>query len=304
MVRERLEVSERRACSITGQPRSTQRYAPRADDDEKRLVARMHELVGERPRYGYRRLAALLRGEGFRANDKRVHRLWKQEGFKVPKRSVRKRRLGTSANGVARLSAKAPGEVWAWDFFHDRLADGRAVKWLACVDEFTRECLLLEPRRSIKATDAAAMLGRVIAERGAPKHLRSDNGPEFIARALRRFLGQSNVATLYIEPGSPWQNGFAESFNARVKDELIGVEIFTSMKEAEVIGHDWRRDYNARRPHSSLGYLTPSAFAAQWHGDQDGKPDTRHPKSPSPLGGRGQEPTTNSYPQPLIAAGT
>jgi transposase InsO family protein len=259
MVRERLEVSEPRACTITGQPRSTQRCAPRADDDEKRLVARMHEVVRGHPRYGYRRLAALLRGEGFRANDKRVHRLWRREGFKVPRKAVRKRRLGTSANGVARLSAKAPGAVWAWDFFHDRLADGRAVKWLACVDEFTRECLLLE---------------------------------------LRRFLGQSDVATLDIEPGSPWQNGFAESFNARVKDELIGVEIFTSMKEAEVIGHDWRRDYNARRPHSSLGYLTPSAFAARWHGNQD----TRHPISSLPP--RGEGPGTTNNPQPLIVAGT
>jgi len=262
MLTGRLDLSERRACTITGQPRSTQRYEPHPDDDEKRLVARMHDLVREHPRYGYRRIGALLRGEGFRANDKRVYRLWRQEGFKVPKKSVRKRRLGDSSGGVMRHSAKAPNEVWAWDFFHDRLADGRPVKWLACIDEYTRECLLLEPRRSIKAKDAAALLARVIAERGAPKHLRSDNGPEFIAGGLREFLRESNVGTLYIEPGSPWQNGFAESFNSRVRDELNGVELFTSMKEAEVVGGDWREAYNLRRPHSSLGYLTPAAFAA------------------------------------------
>lgn len=261
MLRDRLEMSERRACKVTGQPRSTQRYEPKPNDDERRLVARVHELVGEHPRFGYRRIAALLRGEGFRANDKRVYRLWRREGFEIPKKPVRKRRLGESRNGVARRKATAPNEVWAWDFFHDRLADGRAVKWLACIDEYTRECLLLEPRRTIKAADAAGMLTRVIAERGAPAHLRSDNGPEFIARALREFCGKVGVETLYIEPGSPWQNGFAESFNARVKDELIGVEMFGSLLEAQVIGADWKEAYNTRRPHSALGYLTPAAFA-------------------------------------------
>jgi len=148
MLTGRLELSERRACAIAGQPRSTQRYEPRVDEDEQRLLARMHELVGEHPRYGYRRIAALLRGDGFRANDKRVYRLWKQEGFKVPRKSVRKRRLGDSSNGVTRLSATAPNEVWAWDFFHDRLADGRPVKWLGCIDEYTRECCWRPAARS------------------------------------------------------------------------------------------------------------------------------------------------------------
>ena len=304
MVQDRLEVSERRACEITGQPRSTQRYEARGDGGERRLAGRMHELVGKYPRYGYRRIAALLREEGFRANAKRVYRLWKREGFKVPKKPVRKRRLGDSANGVTRKSASAPNEVWAWDFFHDRLADGRAVKWLACVDEYTRECLLLEPRRSIKAKDAAAMLQRVIAQRGAPAHLRSDNGPEFIAKALKRFLAQSKIGTLYIEKGSPWQNGFAESLNARVKDELIGVEIFTSMMEAEVIGGDWREAYNKRRPHSSLGYLTPAAFAADWIRPPRRKNDKASPKSPSPLGGRGHRKDSTHNRETLIVAGT
>lgn len=262
MLGDRLAVPQRRACAIAGQPRSTQRYEPRADDDGKRLVARMHELVREHPRFGYRRVAALLRADGFRAGDKRVHRLWRREGFRVPRKPRKRRRSGASENGVAKLAAAAPNQVWAWDFMHDRTADGRALKWLTCTDEFTRECLLLAPARSIKSRDAAAMLAAVIAKRGAPKHLRSDNGPEFIAAALRRFLEENKVATAYIEPGSPWQNGFAESFNARVKDELIGVEVFTSLKEAEVVAADWKESYNKRRPHSSLGYLTPAAFAA------------------------------------------
>lgn len=262
MLTDRLGVSERRACTVTAQPRSTQRYESAPSDDEKRLVARMHELVREHPRFGYRRIAALLRADGFRANAKRIYRIWKQEGFKVPRKPRKKRRLGASANGVTRRCASAPNEVWAWDFFHDRLADGRAVKWLACIDEFTRECLLLEPRRSIKARDAVAMLRGVMKKRGAPAHLRSDNGPEFIASAMRTFLANSNVETLYIEPGSPWQNGFAESFNSRVKDELIGTEMFTSLIECRVVGGDWKDSYNRRRPHSALGYLTPEAFAA------------------------------------------
>jgi transposase InsO family protein len=302
MLQDRLQLSERRACKVTAQPRSTQRYARRIDDDERHLVACMHELTRQHPRFGYRRIAVLLRAEGFRANDKRVYRLWKQEGFKVPKKSVRKRRLGDADGGVIRRRATRPNEVWAWDFFHDRLADGRAIKWLACIDEFTRECLLLEPRRSIKAKDAVAMLKEVFAKRGAPKHLRSDNGPEFIAKALREFLADSNVQTLYIEPGAPWQNGFAESFNARVKDELIGVEIFTSPLEAQVIGGDWKEGYNTRRPHSSLDYLTPDRFAESY----------KHPKTVGREGrhGKGQRPPfrsnveTTHNPETLIAAGT
>jgi len=302
MLTDRLEFSQRRACKVTGQPRSTQRYAPRIDDDNRRLVARVHELVRKNPRFGYRRIAIELRQEGFRINDKRIYRLWKQEGFKVPKKPVRKRRLGNADGGVIRRRATKPNEVWAWDFFHDRLADGRAVKWLVCIDEFTRECLLLEARRSIKSKDAVAMLKEVFARRGAPKHLRSDNGPEFIAKALRSFLKESNVETLYIEPGAPWQNGFAESFNARVKDELIGVEIFTSLLEAQVIGGDWKHAYNTSRPHSALGYLTPARFAES----------QKHPKEVGREArpGASQRPPFRSTvrridnPETLIAAGT
>lgn len=269
MLQERLEIPERRACTIASQPRSTQRRKPRCiDDTVRRMTARMHELVLENPRFGYRRIAALLRSDGFRVNVKRIYKLWKSEGMKVPEKPVRKRRSGSCEGGITRKKALSRNHVWAWDFFHDRLADGRPVKWLACIDEFTRECILLEPHRSVTGEKAKTLLGKVIRERGAPAYIRSDNGPEFIAAALRDFLKQEHVETLYIEPGAPWQNGYAESFNARIKDELVGVEIFTSLLEARVIGGDWKASYNTRRPHSSLGYLTPAAFAAKLSADE------------------------------------
>ncbi len=226
LVSSPLGLSQRRACALVNQPRSTQRHKPKPPPPEReRILVRMRELVALNPRFGYRRVAALLREEGFRANPKRIRRLWVKEGYKVPRRTVRKRRAGSAEGGLTRLRATAPNQVWAWDFFHDRLEDGRPVKWLACVDEFTRECVVLEPRRSIKAQDAAEMLEGAMARRGAPAHIRSDNGPEFIAQALRDRLAVHGVATAYIEPGAPWQNGFAESFNSRVKDELIKPEI-------------------------------------------------------------------------------
>ena len=200
------------------------------------------------------------------------------------------------------LRATATNQVWAWDFFHDRLEDGRAIKWLACVDEFTRACLLLEPRRSIKGTDARDLLAGGIAQRGAPQHLRSDNGPEFIARALREHLRAQGITTAYIEPGAPWQNGFAESFNSRVKDELFKPEIFRSLTEARVLCRHWKHDYNTRRPHSALNYLTPEAFARQ---------EAKVPQPEeifAPPGGQTKQPQhhypTNPLPQEsLITAG-
>lgn len=254
-------MSERWACELVEQPRSTQRYEPQEADDEGRLVSRMLELVRAHPRFGYRRIWRLLRREGVVVNRKRIYRLWRQEGLKVPKKQRKKRRLGNSANGCVRHRATRKNQVWAWDFVHDSTANGRPLKWLALVDEYTRECLALRVARSIKAQDAIDVLAEVFAMHGIPEHLRSDNGPEFIATAMRDWLQQVNVGALYIEPGSPWENGYAESFNSKFRDEFLNVEEFDTEVHARALAGAWQADYNDHRPHSGLGYLTPSEFA-------------------------------------------
>lgn len=258
----RFDTSERHACRVIDQPRSTQRYAPRARDDEVALVRRIHELVRGHPRYGYRRIWALLRAEGWRVNRKRIWRLWKKEGFKVPRKQRKKRRLGQSANGIVRRRAEHKDDVWTWDFIHDRDEQGRALKCFALVDEYTRECLALEVERSLTALDVIDILSQVLWVRGTPGHIRSDNGPEFIAHAIRRYLGQAEVGTLYIEPGAPWENGYAESFFSRLRDELLNCELFADLADAKYQAATWQNDYNHRRPHSSLDYRTPAAYAA------------------------------------------
>ena len=245
-----------------GQPRATQRYQPRPCEFERRLVGRMLELVREHPRYGYRRIWALLRREGWRVNRKRIHRLWRREGLKVPRKQRKKRHLGQSANGCARRRAEYKDHVWAWDFVHDRTRDGRPLKWLTLVDEYTREDLALEVGRGLRAEDVIDVLVELFAVRGVPQHIRSDNGPEFIAAAIRRWLGYAGVETLYIEPGSPWENGYAESFNSRFRDELLAREEWENLPEARAYGTRYRLEYNHRRPHSALGYQTPAEFAA------------------------------------------
>jgi transposase InsO family protein len=261
-LRHRHGVSERRACRTVRQPRSTQRYRAKRKDDEAVIVTKMHELVRRHPRYGYRRIHALLRRWGFRINRKRVWRLWKQEGLKVPQKQGKKRRLGTSGGGIERHGAERMDHVWAWDFIHDRDEKGRAIKTLSIVDEHTRECLALEVGRSFKAVDVLDVLRELFVVRGVPEHIRSDNGPEFIAQAIRRFLAAAEVGTLYIEPGAPWQNGYAESFHSRLRDELLDAEVFADVAEAKSLAARWKNDYNHRRPHSSLGYVTPAEFAA------------------------------------------
>lgn len=257
-----LNASERRACRVVQQPRSTHRYQPRGKEAEERLVMRMLELVREHPRYGYRRIWALLRREGWGVNRKRVYRLWRREGLRVPRKARKKRRVGSSANSCARRRAEHKDHVWAWDFIHDRTEGGGPLKWLTMVDEYTRECLALEVERSIKATDVVDVLAGLFRERGVPGHIRSDNGSEFIAGAIREWLGWSGVGTLYVEPGAPWENGYAESFQGRLRDELLNVEEFESVREAKALGARWHRQYNQQRPHSALGYRTPAEFAA------------------------------------------
>jgi putative transposase len=261
-LRDTFGVSERRACRVLGQPRSTQRQKPKTKEEEERLVTRMLELVRLHPRYGYRRIWALLRREGWRVNRKRIWRLWRQQGLKVPRKQRKKRRLGCSANSCVRRPAEHKDHVWAWDFLHDRTADGRSLKWLTLVDEYTRECLALEVRRGMTAKAVSAVLAGVVQERGAPGHMRSDNGPEFIARVIRGWMAKAGLETLYIEPGAPWENGYAESFNSKVRDELLNAEEFASELEARVLGKAWKEEYNHVRPHSALGYRTPAEFGA------------------------------------------
>lgn len=260
-LREQFEVSERRACELIDQPRSSQRYVSKRRDDEPSLVKQILELVKCHPRFGYRRIAALLRREGWSVNDKRVYRLWRREGLKVPQKKRKRRRLGQSENGCHRRCAEHKDHVWAWDFVFDRTTSGSPLKCLSIIDEFTRECLTLKIDRSITSEDVIDALAELFAMRGVPKHIRSDNGPEFIADAIGRWLGQLDVEALYVAPGSPWENGYAESFHGRLRDEFFAVEQFENIATARALIRAWREEYNYHRPHSSLGYVPPAEFA-------------------------------------------
>ncbi|WP_460166642.1 IS3 family transposase [Thermostilla marina] len=262
-LRQRFSVSERRACKTLSQPRSTQRYRAKPRDDEAALAGRMLELARRRPRWGYRRIAWLLRQEDWRASDTRIYRLWRREGLKVPQKKRKRRRLGTSENGCVRRRADHKDHVWCWDFVFDRTTGGSRLKWLTIVDEHTRECLAMKVDRSITSEDVIETLAELFARRGVPKCIRSDNGPEFVAEAIRAWLGRMGIETLYIEPGSPWENGYAESFHSRLRDEFLATEVFESLAAAKVLTELWREDYNRNRPHSSLGYVAPAEFAAR-----------------------------------------
>jgi putative transposase len=255
-----------------GQPRSSQRYEGRKAHRDRALVERMIELSRKNPRYGYRRVWAMLRREGWRVNRKRVHRLWRKEGLKVPEGKQRKRRRlleGTSENGCTRRRAERSDHVWSYDFVMDETEDGRRLKMMPIVDEYTRECLSIEVERSITAEDVVSILASLFRQRGEPTFIRSDNGPEFIAKAIKRWLEASGVKTLYIEPGSPWENAYSETFISRFGDELLKREVFADLLEAKVLVEDYRGHYNHYRPHSALGYQTPDEFAAA--ADLDGK---------------------------------
>lgn len=259
----KFEVSERRACRVLGQPRSSQRYAPRQADRDTAIVERMAALSAGNPRYGYRRIWALLRREGWEVNKKRVQRLWRGADLKVPRKQHKKRRiaLGSSESGCSRRRAEYIDHVWSYDFAMDQTEDGRRLKVMPVVDEHSRECLALEMERSITAGDVVETLRRLFRDRGGPKYIRSDNGPEFIAEAIKRHLAASGVGTLYIQPGSPWENAHSETFVGRLRDELLDRELFANLKEAKVLAADYREHYNHHRPHGALGYLTPKEFA-------------------------------------------
>ena len=259
---ERHDMSERHACELTGQYRSTQRLTLSVAKDELRLLKDMRRFSGRHPRFGYRRIHRMLLREGWRINRKRVHRLWRREGMQVPRKRIKRRSLGDSANSCVQHRAEFMNHVWTYDFLFDRTEDGRQVKVLAIVDEFTRECLATHVARSIKAKDVIDVLADVMAERGSPAYIRSDNGPEFIATAVTKWLKTVGTGTLFVEPGSPWENGYIESFNSRLRDELLNGELFIGLAEARYLIEDWRVEYNTDRPHSALNYRTPREFAA------------------------------------------
>ena len=242
-----------------GIPRSLVRYKAKRRRDEASLIKKIHKLAIRNSRYGYRRITVLLRREGFRINRKRVHRIWKSEGLGLPRRRPKRRRM----RSVGEIINKAgyPNHVWSYDFVEDRTERGGKLRMLAIIDEYTRECLAIRVEPSIPAAAVIEVLEWLFLTRGVPKHIRSDNGPEFVSKAVCQWLESSGCQTLFIKPGRPWENGYIESFNDKLRDECLNREIFRNGKEAQTIVEAWRQEYNNHRPHSSLDYLTPAEFA-------------------------------------------
>ncbi len=261
---EGLGVSERRACRVLGQPRATQRHLATPRPDEARLTAAIIDLATQYGRYGYRRITALLRQDGWTVNPKRVERIWRLEGLKVPPRQPKRGRLWLNDGSCVRLRPTHRNHVWAYDFMTDRTHDGKAFRLLTIVDEFTRECLAIVVARRLTADDVLATLTRLFVDRGVPQHLRSDNGPELCAKVVRGWLHWLGVQTLFIEPGSPWENGYCEAFNGKLRDELLDREIFYTLAEARILVEGWRQHYNTVRPHRALGYRSSAPEARSW----------------------------------------
>ena len=253
-----LGISERRACYVLGQARATQRYRKQVTNKESGLISRVIELASEYGRYGYRRITALLRQEGFQVNHKRVERIWRQEGLKVPKKQPKRSRLWLNDGSCIRQRAEYPNHLWSYDFALERTHDGRPVRILAVMDEFSRECLAVDVARRLTSEDILYRLEQLFIQRGLPAYIRSDNGSEFTAKAVREWLQRLGVQTLFIEPGSPWENGYIESFIGKMRDELLNREIFYTLSEARVLIESWRKHYNTKRPHSSIGYRPPA----------------------------------------------
>lgn len=261
---EEFGVSERRACAVIGQSRSTQRLInPSHSEVEEEIRAFLRDFAKKHPRWGWRRGHDALRDEGWHVNHKRVQRLWREEGLKVPYRKRKKRLTGIGVQ-VGAMRPIAPNVIWAMDFQFDQTSDLRPLKMLNIIDEFTRECLTIDVARSITADDVVNRLDELMKERGAPHYLRMDNGPEFVAHALNDWCRFNKAGSLFIDPGSPWQNGWIESFNARLRDEFLNGQQFDSLLEAKVLLEDWRHEYNHERTHSALRRLTPVKFAETW----------------------------------------
>jgi putative transposase len=255
--------SQRRACAVVRIPRSLVRYIARRRKDEAKLVRKIHKLAIRHSRYGYRRITVLLRREGWRINKKRVHRIWKSEGLGLPRRRPKRRKMGSTGGIVNK--AEYPNHVWSYDFVEDRTERGGKLRILVIIDEYTRECLAIRVKPSIPASAVIEVLEWLFLTRGVPKYIRSDNGPEFVSRAVCQWLENSGCQTLFIKPGSPWENGYIESFNDKLRDECLNREIFRNGKEAQAIVEAFRQEYNNYRPHSSLGYLTPAEFARRYY---------------------------------------
>jgi putative transposase len=232
-------------------------------DDEEPLVARMVALASQFGRYGYRRITGLLWLDGWQVNHKRVERLWRREGLKVPQKQPKRGRLWLNDGSCVRLRPTHRNHVWSYDFVMTRTSNGQPVRMLNIIDEYTQECLCIKVARKITAQDVLEELFDLIVQKGVPEHIRSNNGPEFTAKAVGEWLGRIGVRTLFIEPGSPWENGYVESFNGKLRDELLNGEIFTTLLEAKVLIENWRREYNHIRPHSSLGYRPPAPQAIE-----------------------------------------
>ena len=260
-VRGKLGISERRVCRVIDQPRSTQRDNPVVRDDEECLRAEIIRLASKYGRYGYRRITALLKREGFRVNHKRVERIWREESLKVPKKQPKRGRLWLNDGSCVRLRPTHRNHVWSYDFVADRTHDGRSIKMLTVIDEYSRECLAIVVGRRLQSDDVLSCITELFVKHGPPEHIRSDNGSEFTARVVHQWIKRLGVQTLFIEPGSPWENGYNESFNGKFRDELLNGEIFYTLKEAQVLIEEWRLEYNTFRPHSSLKYRPPAPEA-------------------------------------------
>jgi transposase InsO family protein len=261
-ISQKLAVSERRACDVLEQCRATQRYNSSDNGEEARLAAQIVALATRYGRYGYRRITAMLRQEGWQVNHKRVEKIWRREGLKVPQKQPKRGRLWLNDGSCIRLRPEHKGHVWSYDFVMARTADGRSFRILAILDEYTRECLAILVKRSIRSQDVIDQLFYLfVSSRGMPKHLRSDNGPEFTSKDVHNWLNRFGVKTLFIEPGSPWENGYIESFNGKLRDELLNGEVFYTLAEAKILIEQWRKEYNQIRPHSALLYRPPAPEA-------------------------------------------
>ena len=260
-VQEAFGISERRVCRAIEQPRSSQRYIPQIPNRDGPLTKRIVDLAMRYGRYGYRRITAMLHAEGWWVNHKKVERIWRQEGLKVPQKQPKRGRLWLNDGSCVRLRPDHRNHVWSYDFVMDTTDDGRPFRMLNVIDEYTRECLAIQVGRKLRSGDVQECLTELFCERGVPEHIRSDNGSEFTARMIRTWLSELGAKTLFIEPGSPWENGYIESFNGKLRDELLNREIFYTLQEAKILIEHWRREYNQVRPHSALGYKPPAPEA-------------------------------------------